>query len=1166
MTDPAKFENLVRAALPTLDARFESLSPTGVGLNGKTVADPADGFGLAWSDEGPAWVGMGCTTQQTGVASKLEGDYEKLVQQVPEDPSQEPRAVVALACNTSLGSSQVEQLSALGLEDKVKVEAVDVGRLADILAKPENHWIGHSFLDVSPRFANDGSLRQASNSFLESLEAPLFGQPGSMPESPSVDELDDALQFPFIELVGASGQGKTATALQLGRRVREGGGIVVHLAETIVDTHSSLSGAIDEAFEKQGWQFEDSPGRFIEQGGSSKEVLVVVDDIERLNSTQRALDRVESWARQLRRTPDVDVSLLCTRWPRKGDLQQAAADEPSRVLCSPPSQDALVAYAEEILGTEDVPVSEYDAKALVENLGEDPLLLGIYSETTQEPGDEPTYRDVWEDLVDQGIHHASDGRDLSPMEIRGAWKWLGDCVLRDGTLPKRADLLKDAKEEGHRRALVALLESGRLVRPAGSAVRFRHDRLRDWHIGSRILAHHSRGTIEDVWSARWDPYFNQAIGDAVVQSGYDDSFLSLVTTERPEALFGTLHAAEIESATLEAMEEWVEQNRGDWLREPGVEFAVQSIVGVHHPNLGPVLAGLPDWPAVLLARMAHGDTRAALAMFRSGLGVNDPARDGALEAGLERYEEELTGGLRQMLENNPEEGWTNAAIDLASSLRASGLAGLVRGLYDGDPELLDHAICFEYLTTPDNYEEHGEELLREWLKLRNERDSDEHAGWKDGIRFGLANGPVTKEATEALTEALLDLGAAWEGAHILHDVRTPHGVTATVRLFAEYCRKQEDPRLAFQSVRTMLFGQFAEQLQRIPPHPEERSALLALAMDADDDMVQKVATWVYLMDPQPGDLDDVKSLQAPWNEAQAILARAKLGDPETIPWIREKAWEWPHYITWLVHVWGPEARACFEDWLDQIIDSFHAGELEEGPWREAKKVLLEIPRSEAPEILEERISRLPATPGIVQAALCLESSVLEGWAIDQIQGGPQPSPLLKRIFSAFGSDEDGPLIPIDAGQVKRWKPILDYFATRELGGIYRICLRGGEEDWIRPRVKERLRDYDRKRLCPTREDLEEELHSAFDREHPRPGKYLTDNPGTTSEELLAALEEVTRDRDLEDDADLIEWPLRYWCNRDTLAEFWELHPPTGPRSRLAKKRTTYHVATQHPPQ
>jgi len=466
---------------------------------------------------------------------------------------------------------------------------------------------------------------------------------------------------------------------------------------------------------------------------------------------------------------------------------------------------------------------------------------------------------------------------------------------------------------------------------------------------------------------------------------------------------------------------------------------------------------------------------------------------------------------------------------------------------------------------PEDFASHGEFLLRHWLKLRSELGKGDHDIWIDEIRFAFANSPMSEEATKALTQSMLTLHSGWEGSWLLHDVRTAYGAVATVRLFAQHCQGRSNTYEQIWFAKTSIFDSHTRQLRRIPACPEERPAILDLAKNDEDDMVRRVATWVWFMDPRSEDLDDILALMTDENEPQAVRARAQIGDSRTIPWITENARKWAHYIEWLVHVWVPEARVCFEEWFDEQLDAHYADKPECDSWDAAYKVLLMVQRDEAREILEKRLDRLPPVHQLVQAALCVESQPLRNWAFSHVRNGPAPSPLLKHMFFVFGSDQDGPLVPITSSQVRQWEPIFKYFRDRDLDSLYRICRRDGDEDWIRPRLRSRLLKNYRQWLCPTNKDLEEELRTEL--EHARSLfalRLLEDSPAS-HEELLQALMKVIEGHDIEEIAGKLERPLRQWCTRETLANFWVRHPPTGQISELAKRRTTYLVAMQNPP-
>ncbi len=1189
VTNPAEFEALVRHVLHAYDPDFLALIPTGTGEHGKPVPDPVDGLGYAPESSSGTWVVMEATTQTgSGLPKKLRDDFEKMSEAIPS--KNRGRAKLALACASRLSSKLVEELHERAKREGVHLVLASGQWLADQITKPGNQWIGRQFLGVPPEFPDLPTLLTASATFLEQLGSRIVGGTGGLSRTETVNQLVQQVGRPLVELVGPSGSTKTSTAFLAGQEILSSGGIVVWIDESIVDDASNFRDAVDRAFQGQGYRFNTSVGRAILDGGFDARCLVIVDDIQRLSNAIRAVERVRSWARAI--APEIGggistrslgskVTILCTRWPT-ADQDPAIHQSKSQMRSSYaihailPTPDDVVSRLHDRLRSEDAAISEYAAREIAESLWYDPLLVGLFLESglqseSERDALEPEW--VWREFVSQGLRRAADyGATVEPL-VERAWTFLGDYVLAKGSVTIDTEEIRRATVlEGLHEALGALIGESSLVASDGERLAFRHDRLRDWLVGSRIYQHYRQGQLLDKWSHPWDPFFVPCIAMATLVSDFNSAFVSEVGQHRPEALVEPLRysPAEKRHPLLAAVHRWLDSCRQDWQLHPEVGVAVSSMAGALGEHLREVLAKLPPWSAVQVTRIAHGDTDTAIEVFRvMGLMADFPALRIALQHAKQRYGSEMISELKRALDSEDEAGRVTAIIEVAAALRANELVKDVLRVYKraaNKIDLLGPVLAFLVLSGVRELSDRVLPLIRDWLEWRQSRE-DELDRNPDYLRFAFSIHGIPTEAAKELANVLSGEGEDRLVSWLLHHCRTPGCTELLIRSYAKDWANHgmQDETWFFDS--TTIFRRFEPKLNRRPISPEERRVVVELARDDSEPLeVRKAAVRLWEKVALRAELPLLRSLRIEGEKDRIQLARIRAGESRLIAWLEEKLPGWPHYIGYAKYVWSPEMRDAVDRWLGNLISSLGRDEQDSrNALVFAMPFLVNLPREDGRELFQQRIDRWPVTQCTIEAALLLGGASCLEWAKKKLRQHENPRQLLEFFMTGFGTSRGVPRVEVDAETILAWEDLLTWMSPRVLGFIFGLAESKNLHEWAANRLRDRLQDYHRRRFCPTRQDLVEQLQDGIERGRIWSSIYSFEEAGIEPREAMGALREALSGHDLEAAAVIIEEFLVRYADRETLEDFWKAVNPEGKKAQLVRDRTRYIVASRHPP-
>jgi hypothetical protein len=579
MTDAGMFEILATRALRELATDCRAVAHIGVNAQGKTIANPVDGFCLVPGSNPPRYVMTAfATTTEDALERKWlfdhataprakkataadDGDLIKAAKQATSIRANEPSATFAvhLCTNRRLELDLMKTVYAAAAKLGVTAVFLDQSRLRDFLdTKPEGQWLRKEHLRIEADQLSLSLMKELSNRSQELYAAEIM-----LPARTEIVAIGQAADVrrglgdasnPLRLLVGPSGAGKSVLAHEvLGSIIREGG-IGLWLPSEVVAESVALKDAIDRTVRAIYPSLGARAGEeVLRLSGPENPLVLVIDDINRTGDPRRLLQKSVAWARPATSQPTGGVPvpsslrIVCPVWDStwlslehgyksEGWLAVSAIDRMSR--------DESVACIRAALGPASHHFSDPDLGMYAERMGDDPILLALFGRLLKEtPDANPLVfsADVIGQFVHKSVGELAVDRGVATVDYLSALESLAEEMIRHKILYPQWSALQDWLRGNPRTldALSQLAQQGHVCRiTATGRFEFRHDRL---------LEHFLAGAVSNLLAAGGhdrdhlnDPYYVGIIGRAITRGGVNQDAVNWVRSNQPVGLIAAL--------------------------------------------------------------------------------------------------------------------------------------------------------------------------------------------------------------------------------------------------------------------------------------------------------------------------------------------------------------------------------------------------------------------------------------------------------------------------------------------------------------------------------------------------------------------------------------------------------------------------------------------------
>lgn len=1122
ITDPAKFERIatsvLRAAKPSL---YGNLSHQGVNTDGKTVKAPFDNVGWVRTSEGSMLVAGAHTTaaredlekkwlhdpstviprKKGSKPTQPAGDLVKAIEEIDKLRKQNPglKATLALSCNREEPTEVRVKVEMLAEAHDVSLDVWSASRLAQFLdMSPDGQAIRFEHLGVEPVRLSMQELLRVGQKSLESR--PVVTEEGAL-----VERHLAALSGHTL-LSGASGMGKTTICLNASFEALRRNQPSIVLDDQSVMSAVTLEEALDIELRRHSPSLEPHSGaRALELCSETQPLVVVVEDINRSESTERLLNKLVGWA--LQKGPGGQGThwrLVCPVWPRflttidkKDEVNKAGMVHTLGLYTEEEAREAVKRRCELLV----LPMDDLAASAIAQALGNDPLLIGLYDLRSNAPS-----HDVIAQYVADELQRAALKASFTTSDLEDAVRRLGLQMLEQRNLqPSWHDIQVWLGDSAQLAPLRAILASGRLLRLSrnslGEFLEARHDRVL-YHLLADAVGRQLATEIDTEYLS--DPHFAEIVGMAAAASKLPLNRLYTIMDGSPLVAFYALKRAVTSSidyakTAADAIEKWVklERHRGtsyfsrrhwglivlaeidspivirltshfpnDDMRQPYFEARFRN------GNLSAGFSWLTDYPF----DVSVSGSQELVAYVRRKYGE---ALVGAVGAALEmselpaqqRYGALLLAGYiaDPRLASSVREAWrlSEKNIDLKAFLWA---AARVCG---DEAEATLGPVCDAWEALSDTKDQFGQSERNDLAALG--------VAWKfrDHVpRFALPYFVERAKVSEALR---------WPITYMLRGVDDPVAVQHEVEYLAQCSRDAGEQGFIDHFLKDEWRRLSEDRGKRMSMESKQR--LLELSADShNDEHLRRQAFSLWEVSVAPDDVGVARQIDRhDVRYDRAIWARARRMDLTVVPQLLKKIEENPRYW-WQAgrYLWTEELTGALANTVKKIAESSTAERESLGDWI-VPELILKLDAGAVERILLPAWNEIRHVPAFLQVALCTATQNLVELARQAIRDAPEPSALFEHFSFRSGIRTEGRQGITRLQQLQVLQPYFQFLSDLDLIGLRDACIKRGWLDYAREYVEPVLRSRDsdliKRVLGPTAinlSDLESDLNEGRD--------------------------------------------------------------------------------------
>ncbi|MCK7228563.1 ATP-binding protein [Enterobacter asburiae] len=1082
ITDAALFERIATSVLRAADSTlYANLSHQGVNTDGKTVKAPLDNVGwISGGNRKNRLVAAAHTTSSRddlagkwlhdpttvtprkigGKPTQPQGDLVKAIHEINQLRKTYPelQATLALTCNREEPTEVRIKAETLASAADVTLDIWSVSRIAQFLdTTADGQAIRHEYLGTPATLLSKAELIRAGKMCLAARTQPtstdlLVGRTGKLSGTG------------HVILSGASGMGKTTLCLELLKNALENGNAGIILSEHTIQDAVSLEEAIDAEMRRYLPYLEPIVGRkVLEMCNEFEPFIVVIEDICRSQNPDILLRKVVDWAlssiSQAAPHPWRNWRLLCPIWPRFlptldkfKDAQKAGI---IHFLGLYSEQEALeaVKLRGEALGKRQNDIS---ANAIVQDLGRDPLLIGLHEFTGSGHA-----QDVIAEYMRREFAKVALSSGYTVSDIESAIGRLGFQMLQHKCLQITwGDAMCWLDREDDRKVLRELVNKSNLLRLVQSngkeSIEARHDRVLHSILASCIATRLNAGVTD---SFLLDPYFAEQVGTAIVLVEMEASCLLQLIDESPLIAFFALKIAVLNNSSYaqvlyDVIEKWL-----SLAETQSSHFSTRRILGLSILTEidSPIILDLTDkFPysdrlhTFYEARFRNGDFSAGLNLLTLySMDISIPGQHELVSYVLERYREELICNVEKILiTSNSSLKETLGALYLAGYLADSTLAGAVRVAWSNTKPEERNLVVFLWAGAHVCGDEAAITLgpiCDAWAALP---EPDNHSIVTlsrsslaaHGLSWHFRDYPPRSALKYFILRAEKD-DLQWPITYMLRGVDDP----IVVKYLSEYlakCSRENEHNGGFidHFVKDEWHRLSKEQGRTMSV--ESKETLLSIATNTSNDShLRKQAFMLWEASVSPKDICIAQTIQ-PGDILYdiALWARVRRHDLSTIPYIVNKIKTGNASYWWQAgrYIWTSEFTALLDDSIKMLGELPKEQHEQHGEWI-FPELLLKLDINVTQKILVKHWSEIKNLPRFVQIALFLGTPELVKLANNAIATANDKTKIFKHFSITVGLGFTGGVGLTRESQLESLQPHLKLLSEIDLYRLWEEC-------------------------------------------------------------------------------------------------------------------------------
>jgi hypothetical protein len=635
LTDGAKFEAIGSAYLRHAHPYLISLNDIGRNLRGKTIKSKLDGVCKYGKHDYayPAYTTNASNLEKKWLSTheKNLGDLPKALRKIAERRAKDSEAKfqLFLVSNQQINEELHDKVLDYPIPDYVDIRIIGNSPIASFLDHdPNGQHLRRHFLQIEATLLSIPLLHEIIQRNTENyrFKSSLNSAPISAIKSRR-DLLRDTIKKTnkLILLVGESGLGKSALLYEFMSEKQQEGKLILHILPDAIRQAYSISQVIIEQLKIESrhlYVTDDQLRALIKE-----EIILIVDDINNVDNPRMFLDKLKTWAAM---PTEIPAKIICPVWPKNLSIDanlSAHSDVFFQVKLPALSEKDALSIVDKNTRERGITLSLQQKKALVSDLGKDPLLISIYLDsfkTAREISTHETLETLSRYLEDK-ISSIADQRGVPAVQFHEALIQLGARMLSLHILSPSYNQIKHwFSSDPDLLTTVNYIAADKHIfqAPPGEDIVFRHDRIRDAILIESIVTMLQESSKNLVTLS--DPFYAELIGAALAKSTITIEIAEEITKINPLAVFCAFKFLQDRSQESKfnlfetCITGWNTERASSSAPKELIQQIGAALVQFDTKNINKLLGSLPRTYETALAKFHNGDLEGALQYFMHG--------------------------------------------------------------------------------------------------------------------------------------------------------------------------------------------------------------------------------------------------------------------------------------------------------------------------------------------------------------------------------------------------------------------------------------------------------------------------------------------------------------------------------------------------------------------
>jgi len=1137
-TDAGKFENLIHSILRFIKPEYASIISTGVNIYGKPIKSPLDGFSLIPNSKPPKFVMVQHTTAKlkdledkwlfdhTTASGKrktegYDGDVIKSGQFAQKIRKGIPDAefILVLSTNRRLSlSGQIKDPLILKTykkcqEHNIECDIWEQSRIVHFLDNTSNgHYLRKEYLGIEAELLSEKLLEKICKTNLERYKEEFFLDNDNFHKRKVdliVDQKISNQKKVLHLLIGESGFGKSTISYNYLKKHFENGGfglwIPVEDLEDVVPLENIIGKMLKKMHPSLNIDTEDLIWKFT----GKKKFIVVIDDLNRASDPTKIIRKIISFLppslnEDNKQFIDVPFRILCPLWPKiwtpiskkfknnpkinQIDIDKFSIEEAETIILA-------------ILQRKDYQITRLQANQLAKQLGCDPFLIKLFSNSLKSDDPQQTTRltndtigEFIQEKIDESVEKSSSA--FLNLEYNEVLLKICDKMLVQKQFFPTFDQIEEwlsentkyigiFRELAQHRILCFINKDKKLV--------FRHDRIQFYLlIQSMLKILESNNEIRSKVIS--EPYYAEILGQSILFKEQSDTQLNELQEKNILSLFEALKLiceprTEYHNKIIEKITVWVKEDKKKEYTLSSIIDAISWIIIETDSNaIIQITNYLPQNQIVQFARIRNGCVNSGIDFcsdfnhFQPGLTFS--LRDRIFEHAKEKHSEKIQTELKEILQSDKTSDKERyGALIFTGFLKFSTLQKEILICWNKTENknlILPAALWAGINCCNNNFEQILDPIIGYWASLSDDDDPEsgelsEKLEISEELQMAIR---ITRKMSNQIVKYLIlqsekHNSLTWPILIILHAVDDPDAVEFVVSkvalnfsgsFFSLSISDRWNPNIFTYA--NLLSSQSFDRLE---------------TLWINDKVNPEIRKNAFKLWQTGANIKDTEKLQNISSESilfrESVILRVKLRDlsvlPDYLPLISQKS----HYLYVAHHIWCKEIQYVVETYLESfkenISKDFNGDRLNEH--YALSGLLMTLPKQDAEKLLEKYWGYLKFSSLFIHSALYIGTPLCLKLAEEAVNKCPEEIDIFSHISLHFWKNDNGRPRILTIKRLNNLKPYLYRFSEGEILHLFRTCESCGFIEWGRENLITYLSEENKKRILISDEDILQEL-------------------------------------------------------------------------------------------